>query len=205
VVASWALGEGGLRLNGLPAQVSMEDCVPIGGSGGGDSPVDLPNTRYWRDMGHPWGGLHSTAMDIATLLQCILDGGCGLWSAPTLRAALSDQNTHLPSGAWGIGWSTSAGGTDGSRIRSGNSFCDLGDLLSGSAFGHTGSVGSLAWADPSDQTLLVICSDANVGNGTLRRRASNAVVAALAQDTSNGAPLRPPGVLVAELPGQSRL
>ena len=35
--------------------------------------------------------------------------------------------------------------------------------------------------------------------------ASNAVVAALAQDTSNDAPLRPPGVLVAELPGQSRL
>lgn len=159
------------------SQVSIEDCVPIGSSGtSGDSPPDLPNTRYWRDMGHPWGGLHSTAIDIATLLQAILDGGRGLWSAPTLRAMLSDQNAHLPGRAWGLGWSTSR---SGSLIRSGNPSCELGDLLSGAAFGHTGSVGSLAWADPDSQTICVICSDVNAKNGTLRRRASNAVAAAL--------------------------
>jgi hypothetical protein len=36
---------------GLGPGVSMEDCVPIGGTGG-DSPAGLGNTRYWRDMGH---------------------------------------------------------------------------------------------------------------------------------------------------------
>jgi hypothetical protein len=74
---------------------------------------------------------------VAALLQAMLAGGRGLWSAPTLRKATSDQNGHLPGKPWGLGWATDpndgpAGG--------------FGDLLSGRAFGHTGSVGSLAWA-----------------------------------------------------------
>ncbi len=169
---------------GVISQVSMEDCVPIGSNDAGDSPPDLPNSRYWRDMGHPWGGLHSTAVDIATLLQAMLEGGRGLWSPPTLRAMISDQNSHLPGRAWGLGWSTSR---SGSSIRSGNPSCDLGDLLSAASFGHTGSVGSLAWADPESQTVCVICSDTNAKNGTLRRRASNAVAAALAQASTYSA------------------
>ena len=148
-------------------------------------------------MGHPWGGLHSTAIDIATLLQAILDGGRGLWSAPTLRAMVSDQNTHLPGRAWGLGWSTGSG--IGGSIRSGNAACDLGDLLSAAAFGHTGSVGSLAWADPDSQSICVICSDANVLSGTLRRRASNSVACAVVP-----APPHHPSILVWDQHGDQR-
>lgn len=28
-----------------------------------------PNSAYWRDIGHPWGGMHSTTPDFAVLLQ----------------------------------------------------------------------------------------------------------------------------------------
>ena len=34
-----------------------------------------PNSPYWRDMGHPWGGMHSSAPDLAVLLQTMLNGG----------------------------------------------------------------------------------------------------------------------------------
>ena len=34
----------------------------------------------------------------------MLEGGKGLWSLPTLRAATSDQNGHLPGRPWGLGW-----------------------------------------------------------------------------------------------------
>ena len=33
------------------------------------------NTPYWRDMGSPWGGMHSNVGDLAVLLQAMLDGG----------------------------------------------------------------------------------------------------------------------------------
>ena len=31
------------------------------------------NSQYWRDMGHPWGGMHSTTGDLAVLLQTFLN------------------------------------------------------------------------------------------------------------------------------------
>ncbi len=34
-----------------------------------------PNSAYWRDMGHPWGGMHSTVQDLAILLQTMLNNG----------------------------------------------------------------------------------------------------------------------------------
>jgi CubicO group peptidase (beta-lactamase class C family) len=39
--------------------------------------VDLfgANTPYWRDMGHPWGGMHTTVTDLSLLLQAFLNGG----------------------------------------------------------------------------------------------------------------------------------
>ena len=44
-----------------------------------------PNSKYWRDMGHPWGGMHSTTRDLAVLLQTFLNGGSmteSVFSAP---------------------------------------------------------------------------------------------------------------------------
>lgn len=88
---------------------------------------------------------------------------------------------------WGLGWALASS----PQVRSGHSQSDLchsgrpgvgarlGDLLSAQAFGHTGSVGSLAWADPVSEMLCVICSDRNVQSGHLRRRVSNLVAASV--------------------------
>ena len=68
---------------GLGPGVRMADCVQMAqqaaasaaAAGSGDSPAapgGFGNTAYWRDMGHPWGGLHASARDVATLLQVAL-------------------------------------------------------------------------------------------------------------------------------------
>ena len=58
-----------------------------------------PNSPYWRDMGHPWGGMHSTAPDLAILLQTMLNGGAyggkRVFSPAGVRAMTSDQNQRL--------------------------------------------------------------------------------------------------------------
>ena len=33
------------------------------------------NSPYWREIGSPWAGVHTTTADIAHLLQVMLDGG----------------------------------------------------------------------------------------------------------------------------------
>jgi hypothetical protein len=52
--------------------------------------------RYWRDQGHPWGGMHSTVEDLAILLRTLLNGGSyggrSVWSPAAVRAMTSNQN-----------------------------------------------------------------------------------------------------------------
>jgi CubicO group peptidase (beta-lactamase class C family) len=131
-----------------------------------------PNSRYWRDMGHPWGGMHSTVSDLARLLTTVLNGGTWegtqLFSPATVHAMISDHNgrTGAP---WGLGWALG-------RSQAWNFF---GDLVSARAFGHAGATGTVAWADPESGVVCVILTDRLVQDGSLLRRVSNAVAAAV--------------------------
>jgi CubicO group peptidase (beta-lactamase class C family) len=132
------------------------------------------NTLYWRDLGSPWGGMHSTTMDIAILLQTFLDGGVRagrrVFSPATVKAMTSDQNAELKV-PWGLGWELG-------RSHPGNAF---GDLVSGEAFGHAGATGTIAWADPETQVLCVILTNRPLAldNGRLLRLVSNTVAASV--------------------------
>ena len=76
-----------------------------------DNPQDTerfgPNSKYWRDMGHPWGGMHSTTRDLAILMQTFLNGGAyngkRVFSPATVKAMTADQNAQVHS-PWGLGW-----------------------------------------------------------------------------------------------------
>ncbi|MBP6851200.1 MAG: beta-lactamase family protein, partial [Rhodoferax sp.] len=63
------------------------------------------NTPYWRDMGHPWGGMHSTVTDLSLLLQTFLNGGQlrgqTLLGRATVQRMVSDQNTTIGK-PWGL-------------------------------------------------------------------------------------------------------
>ena len=130
------------------------------------------NSEYWRDAGHPWGGVHSTGPDLARLLQVFLDRGRGedavLFSPHTIREMTRDQNQHLRA-PWGLGWG----------LRDSLVWNFFGDLCSRNTFGHTGSTGTVAWADPVTGLSCVILANDMVEEGRLLKRVSNVVVSAI--------------------------
>ena len=132
------------------------------------------NSRYWRDMGHPWGGMHSTVNDLAVFLQMFLNGGIyagkRVLAPATVEAMISDQNPKLGT-PWGLGWAMK-------RSHVWNYF---GDLSSNRTFGHVGATGTVAWADPERDLLCVILTTrpASQDNGSLLNRVSNVVQSAI--------------------------
>ncbi len=132
------------------------------------------NSAYWRDMGHPWGGMHSTVGDLAILMQTFLNGGSSAgkrWMSPaTVAAMTTDQNTRLHK-PWGLGWALSH-----STV-----WIYAGDLVSASTFGHAGATGTVVWADPESQVLCVILTNRpiSIDGGRLLRLVSNAVSASV--------------------------
>lgn len=133
------------------------------------------NSPYWRDFGAPWGGMHSTGRDLAVLLQTMLNGGAygdqRIFSRAAVAAMTRDQNGTLDA-PWGLGW-----GVCGARV-----WAFWGDLVSPHTFGHTGATGTVAWADAERQLSCVVLTNQMVANGSLLRRVSNAVSAAVEED-----------------------
>ncbi len=133
-----SFGLGGRRINDLVSCSTTPDADPA------DDERFGPNSLYWRDMGCPWGGMHSNTTDLAVLLQTFLDGGVyagnRVFSSATVRAMTSDQNAELKA-PWGLGWALG-------RSRSWNAFGDL--VLRGLVFvmfasGRGRRVSGCAW------------------------------------------------------------
>lgn len=163
-----SLGLGGRRIS---------DLVPCGAmpnANRADEERFGCNTPYWRDLGVPWGGMHSTTSDLAILLETFLDGGAyagrRIFSPATVSAMTSDQNGPL-NAPWGLGWALG-------RSKAWNAF---GDLVSPKTFGHTGATGTLAWADPETKLLCVILTNRPYAadEGRLLRLVSNIVAASV--------------------------
>jgi len=154
----------------------IEDTAWCQGGSGPDNERFGANSPYWRDMGHPWGGMHSTTRDLFHLLQTFLDGGVHngrrVFSRATVEAMTRDQNGALNK-PWGLGW-----GLATSPV-----WAYFGELASPRTFGHSGATGTVAWADPDRRTVCVILTTRPSGEdgGGLLRRVSNAVSAAVAQ------------------------
>jgi beta-lactamase class C len=124
------------------------------------------NSPYWRDLGAPWGGAHANAGDILRLLGYFLAPDARVLKPETARMMTMNQNTHLKE-AWGIGWVV--GGAKFARTCSAN------------AFGHSGSTGTLAWADPATGVSFVVLTTrpAAESNKTVIRPLSEAVADAM--------------------------
>jgi CubicO group peptidase (beta-lactamase class C family) len=140
------------------------------------------NSRYWQELGAPWGGLYSTPEDFAVICQLMLGGGkvgdVRLLAPSTVRMMTAnrlDDYAELPEGIrrtqpWGLGWRLNHPGTPGS----------WGDALDRSVFGHTGATGTTVWMDPKADGFCILLTNA------LREKApwrlvhlSNAVAAAM--------------------------
>jgi len=99
------------------------------------------NSDYWRSLGAPWGGAHSTAADVAVFLRSFLHPDGKVLREETARLMIQDHTPALEAHR-GIGFMMGPAG--------------LGKGCSPCAFGHSGSTGTLAWADPATDTTFVL-------------------------------------------------
>ena len=166
------LGMAGASLGLGGRQVA--DTVPCQTGIGPDVARFGPNTTYWRDMGHPWGGMHASVSDLAILLQTFLNGGSyggvRLLAGDTVAQMTRDQNTVLGT-PWGLGW-----GLATSPV-----WVYCGNRVSPRAFGHSGATGTVVWADPQSQLLAVILTTRPTAedDGRLLHAVSNAIADAV--------------------------
>lgn len=116
------------------------------------------NSRYWLQLGAPWGGLLTTTSDLIRLGQIMLEQGTSgplrLFSAATVAAATTNQLLPYPDvpeadrrcRGWGYGW----------RMSWPAHAATFGDLLSPRTYGHWGATGTMLWIDPERQAIAAI-------------------------------------------------
>ncbi len=119
----------------------MEGAAPESGSGDPQAKEWNWNSRYWRKLGVPWGGTHASAPDVGRFLREFLQRRGQAVHPET--AGLMTRNHNLPGfRPRGLGFAVGQA--------SGSAGC------SDETFGHTGSTGTLCWADPASKTVCVV-------------------------------------------------
>lgn len=109
------------------------------------------NSPYWRSLGAPWGATHASAPDLVRFLSEFLNEQGTILKPETARQMVTNQN-RLGLAPRGLGFHVgSSAGSPGCSERT---------------FGHTGSTGTIAWADPKSETICIILT-------SLPGRASN--------------------------------
>lgn len=135
-----ALGLGRFALNDV-VSCQTEFAAPEAGAGDPAAKEWDWNSAYWRTLGAPWGGGHASAADIGRFLaEFLFQEGRAI--KPTTSRLMT--RNHNPAGLTprGLGFAvgSSAGSSGGSE----------------ETFGHTGSTGTVAWADPATETIGVV-------------------------------------------------
>ena len=135
-----ALGLGRFTLQDtMPCQA--EGAAPESGAGDPTAKNWDWNSPYWRRLGAPWGGVHASAADVARFFAEFLRAEGRAVRPETARLMIRNHNREglTPRG---LGFAVG--------INAGSPRC------SARTFGHTGSTGTLAWADPATDTLCVV-------------------------------------------------
>jgi CubicO group peptidase (beta-lactamase class C family) len=135
-----AQGLGRFRLEDMvPCQA--DGAAPESGAGDPKAKEWDWNSPYWRKLGAPWGGTHASAPDLAAFLGEFLAARGKVVKPETARRMVENHN---PEGLTprGLGFAVGKG--------AGSAGC------SAKTFGHTGSTGTLCWADPATETICVV-------------------------------------------------
>ncbi len=118
-----------------------EGAAPESGSGDPQAKEWDWNSPYWRKLGVPWGGTHASAPDVARFLGEFLGTRGKVVRPETARLMIKNHNpaAFTPRG---LGFAVGK--------EAGSPGC------SEQTFGHTGSTGTLCWADPASETICVV-------------------------------------------------
>ena len=140
------------------------------------------NSRYWRQLGAPWGGLLTTPTDLGRLAAFLLG-----WSPQTETQVLSrlsiaaatrnqlEAMREVPADdrrcrPWGLGW----------RLNWPAHSANFGDLLGPGTYGHWGATGTVMWLDPNqDACCILLTIRPQEPGGEFLARISNIVAASL--------------------------
>jgi CubicO group peptidase (beta-lactamase class C family) len=133
-----AQGLGKFKLEEM-VSVQTEHAAPEAG-GGDPSAKDWDwNSAWWRGLGAPWGATHCSAGDIGKWLGELLEERGACVKPETARLMKENQN--------------------GKGITPRGLGLALGSISKGCSertFGHTGSTGTIAWADPATKRICVV-------------------------------------------------
>ncbi len=135
-----AQGLGRFKLADMVA-CQMDGAAAESGSGDPQAKDWDWNSPYWRQLGAPWGGTHASAPAVGIFLAEFIKAGGNVVRPETARLMVKNHN---PAGltSRGLGFAVGKG--------SGSPGC------SARTFGHTGSTGTLCWADPASDTICVV-------------------------------------------------
>jgi CubicO group peptidase (beta-lactamase class C family) len=134
------LGLGNFKKSDM-VPMQTEHAAPEAGAGDPNARDWDWNSDYWRNLGAPWGGAHSTAADVAAFLRSFQHPDGKVLREATARLMIQDHTPTLAAHR-GIGFMIGPAG--------------LGKGCSQRTFGHSGSTGTLAWADPATDTTFVL-------------------------------------------------
>jgi len=134
------LGLGRFKLEEV-VRNQVEKAAPESGAGDPSAKEWDWNSPYWRALGAPWGTAHSSAPDVARFFAEFLHPTDRMMKPDTARLMVKN---HHPEGFVPRGLGFAAGS------KSGSPGC------SEKTFGHSGSSGTLAWADPATDTVCVV-------------------------------------------------
>lgn len=159
-----AQGLGRFKLDEM-VSCQMDGAAPESGAGDPHAKEWDWNSPYWRKLGAPWGGTHCSAPDVAAFLGEFLGARGKVVKPETAKLMVENQN---PAGVAprGLGFAVGA--------RAGSSGC------SERTFGHSGSTGTLCWADPATDTICVVLTSLPSRGATPHPRDVAAERAALA-------------------------
>ena len=159
-----ALGLGSFKLADT-IRCQTEHAAPESGAGDPQAASWDWNSPYWRNLAAPWGGAHGSAADVARFLDAFMHPSGQVLREETARLMLQNHTPGL-SARRGIGFAL---GPEG-----------FGKSCSQQSFGHSGSTGTLAWADPATDTTCIILTSlpSRVSAQTILHPVSDVVAAA---------------------------
>jgi len=154
---------------GMLAEEQMMPCqVEFGaiesGAGSADAKHWDWNSTYWRQLGAPWGGQHASAVDVGKFLNEFLHPSGKLFQHKVAEMMIQNHNPkdmETRGLGFDVGMESSCKG------------------CSPQTFGHTGSTGTIAWADPQRDLICVVLTSlparAELGDQHPRQQAAEAI------------------------------
>jgi CubicO group peptidase (beta-lactamase class C family) len=139
---------------GIEGYLGVEPPRPVGritGSLGGHVGTELEpyNSRFWRSVLFPWGGLVTTVGGALALVRAFMGVPAGFLPGWLLAEATRDQTGGLPGRMIGVGrWPHNSWGL-GPELKGAKGRHWTPAEASAGSFGHAGASGCLAWADPA--------------------------------------------------------